>query len=263
MHKSLRLAMIGLLLLFLIQGAGIAGAPTDPVKYSQLPNMTAQSWDYSSEVKPDTQPTLWSLMADDWKCPDGRPVTDIHWWGSYWVPNGAYSVYSDWLTNAPAGGITGFNFTIYDDIPVDPSQGIVFSRPGAVKKSFTIQGNANEVLHGTIDKGSGLTEDVYQYYVKLPENDWFYQEKDKIYWLSIQAVLPTNAKQWGWHEADGHWIDYSVQKWGSESGWYVACTGHDMAFELTTIPEPASLFALGTGMLALGGMVLRGRRRTP
>ena len=22
-------------------------------------------------------------MADDWKCTDRRPVTDIHWWGSY------------------------------------------------------------------------------------------------------------------------------------------------------------------------------------
>ena len=23
------------------------------------------------------------IVADDWKCTDRRPVTDIHWWGSY------------------------------------------------------------------------------------------------------------------------------------------------------------------------------------
>ncbi|MCX6377281.1 MAG: PEP-CTERM sorting domain-containing protein [Armatimonadetes bacterium] len=178
------------------------------------------------------------------------------------MPNGAYSVYSDWLMNAPAGGIAGFNFTIYDDIPVDPAKGIVFSRPGEVKKSFTIQGDCGEVFYGTIDKGSGLTEDVYQYYVNLDPQHYFAQEKDKIYWLSIQAILPTNVKQWGWHEAIDHRYDYAVQKLGSESGWYVACTGHDMAFELTSVPEPGSLASLAVGICTMSAWAFRSRKRT-
>jgi len=262
MTKYLRLGLMCLLLAVVVQCASLAGPIQDPVKYSQLPRMTANSWDYSSETKAAIQPPLWSLMADDWQCPDGRPVTDIHWWGSYWTPPGAYTVYSDQLANAPLGGITGFNITIYDDVPVDPAKGIYYSRPGAVKSYFTIPGPANETLYGTIDKGSGLTEDVYQYYVNLDPQDYFNQEKDKIYWLSIQAILPTNVKQWGWHEAIDHRYDYAVQQWGVESGWYVACTGHDMAFELTSVPEPASLASVLMGICTMSAWAFRSRKRT-
>lgn len=262
MTKYLRFGVICLLLAVLVQGASLAGPIQDPVKYSQLPRMTANSWDYSSEIKPGIQPPLWSLMADDWKCPDGLPVTDIHWWGSYWIPPGGYTVYSDLLATAPPGGIQGFNITFYDDIPVDPSKGIYYSRPGAVKKSLNISGTANETFYGTVNKGGGLTEDVYQYFVKLDPQDYFHQEKDKIYWLSIQAVLPTNVKQWGWHESIDHRYDYAVQQWGVESGWYVACSGHDMAFELTTVPEPASFASLLMGIGTVSAWALRSRRKT-
>ncbi len=37
-------------------------------------------WDEPSNVNYPQHPTL---VADDWKCTDDRPVTDIHWWGSW------------------------------------------------------------------------------------------------------------------------------------------------------------------------------------
>ncbi|MCK4998519.1 MAG: hypothetical protein KAS23_03255, partial [Anaerohalosphaera sp.] len=32
---------------------------------------------------PTSPPLTHHIVADDWRCKDDRPVTDIHWWGSY------------------------------------------------------------------------------------------------------------------------------------------------------------------------------------
>ena len=236
---------------------------SDPLKWSQMPDM-GMGLDWSTEVK------VPSIVADDWLCTNGLPVTDIHWWGSYWVPTqpGAYSHYSDARPGAPPGGITMFILTIWTDVPVGPNNPYGFSYPG--RQLWQYQTTVfNEVLYGVTQGGGGNPpEEVYQYYVKLPRDLWFWQEQGQIYWLSIEAVMldPTGApitdKQWGWHESKDHWNDAAVQDFKG-SGW-VAIQNNlyyvDMAFELTTIPEPGSLLALGTGIAGIVGIVLRKRR---
>lgn len=262
MIRIARFAMVVVLAVLVLQCTSFAqGAPVFGNKYIQAPKLTADSWDFSSEVKRAVTgaPVFTSLMADDWKCPDGKPITDIHWWGSYWYKPGAYINYSNGCQDAPnAQGVQGFTVKIYSDIPVGP--GVVYSRPGQELWSKTFQGNANESLVTTIDKGSGLFETVYKYDILLGQSDWFQQEKDVIYWLSVQANFDATDRQWGWHETNQHVIDYAVQVWDG-SNWIIPCSGHDMAFQLTTVPEPASLMALGLGVIGLGGMISRRRRK--
>ncbi|MHC4648842.1 MAG: DUF7901 domain-containing protein, partial [Planctomycetota bacterium] len=61
------------------------------------------------------------LMADDWHCKDPRPVTDIHWWGSFigWVDS-----------NEPNLMPSGFHFGIWTDVPRNPNIFNSFSHPG-------------------------------------------------------------------------------------------------------------------------------------
>jgi hypothetical protein len=47
----------------------------------------------------------------------------------------------------------------------------------------------------------------YFYYQEL--NNWFFQEPDNIYWISIQAVL-AYPPQWGWCQTDDLWNDEAV-----------------------------------------------------
>lgn len=255
--KKLRCCLVIALLLLAVQCTVFAQAPS-AVKYSQLPN-TDWSYSFSSEIKAPVgaAPFYISQMADDWKCNATGDVTDIHWWGSYWLPPTVpyYTDYSDGLPSALSGGITAFNISFWTDIPVGP--GIPYSRPGQAFRSFTVQGTASETEDFEISLGD-LTRKVYKYDYYLTAEQQFEQVKDTIYWVSIQAVLPDETKQWGWHETMGYKYDMSVIQKNNSGYWYFPCGGHDMAFELTTVPEPSGILAMLSG---LGGIVGFGFRR--
>ncbi|MDI6827043.1 MAG: hypothetical protein QME62_01005 [Armatimonadota bacterium] len=256
-------------LLFLIVASFSANA--NPIKYIQNPNQGI-SFDYASHILDG----VGFLMADDWTCTDGLPITDIHWWGSYWVPPSTGAIpYSDWRQNAPAGGITKFTIAIYPNVPAnDQNNTLGFAHPGNLQYPLWIgeyTSGWNETFEFRIDKGDGIYEDVYKYTVNLsdgynpftqePSTPTFNQVEGTTYWLTIIAELPSD-KQWGWHEACGHYGNYAVQTvvtGSSVEDWYIPCGGRDMAFGFTTIPEPASLVSLGFGTLALFGYIIKKR----
>ena len=259
MIRCMRLGFVVLLLLLLVQYASLAS-----VKYSQAPGWEwPQAYDFSSEDKRGvTGATVYlAEMADDWICPDGRDITDIHWWGSYWVYNGSYYPYSDWIDGADApSGMQGFTITVYENATGS------YDHPGAVKWSHYFPGSANETYVTTVTKTpvgqAPVTQKVYSYSVDLTSdpNLWISQVQGQKYWLSIQARNDDTGIQWGWHESDGPYGDNSLQKIGGQGNWILACSGHDLAFELTTVPEPGSLMALGAGLVSMGGFMLRRRR---
>jgi len=264
-----KLRLIGTLCVAILVTAQCAtvAQTSNPIKYIQHPKMDV-GFDFSSEQK-----TMF-VMADDWLCPDGLPITDIHWWGSYWIPpvaGGPYTIYSDMLPNAANGGISQFVIRIFDDVAAnDPGNTLGFSHPGALLATYQFSGDANEQFYGKVVKQASpeIFENVYEYSVDLTNTQPgpFVQEKGKIYWLMVVATMDDRAKQWGWHEAIEHRNDYAVQGvWSSQGenwSWYIPCGGRDMSFALTVIPEPASLFALGAGVTCLAGFVIRKRRRS-
>lgn len=249
MKRCIFMCCVALLLLVLAQCAGVASVA--PVKWTQAPDMN-RGMTFSSELK------VPSIVADDWECRDGLPVTDIHWWGSYWMTPGGYTHYCDSLLPA-APGVLGFNISIWTDVPAVPGQPFGFSHPGDIVKTYLVQGNSNEAFFANTAGG----RPVYYYSLVLPREEWFLQEQGKVYWLSIQANLGDDReRQWGWHESREHWNDGAVQNFKG-SGWFVLENNiykSDMSFELTTIPEPGGLLAFGTGMIGLAGVLIRRRR---
>ncbi len=248
-----------------------------PVKWSQLPKMDAYGYDWSSET------SIGSMVADDFLCSDPLPVTDLHWWGSYYDPGVLYPYTSS--DNHPdptipaAGGdpeppgiLQGFNIEFYRDVPAGVDPLMPWSHPGTLLYEQCIPiGQVTETYYGTVTRVGGMIEEnVWQYNVLLSvpfQQDPLRDPVDvtgdgepdgTIYWLKIQAVHCDTEIQWGWHEAETLWWDNAVQHWPPDANspdWDLL-GDRDMAFELTVIPEPSVFLLAG-----LAGLGLLGRRR--
>jgi hypothetical protein len=259
------LAALGLIL------CGVASAVAedtgDPTKWSQLPDMGAYGYSFSSET------VVPSVVADDFLCSSLLPVVDVHWWGSYYdagalrpYPNSDNHTDPTLVTGQAPGILQGFVIEFWTDIPggMDPS--MPWSHPGTLLYGeFIPVSQVAEALYGTVTHVGGMQENVWQYNCDLPRP--FFQEPysepqdvdgdgvpdGTVYWLKIQAVHQDAVIQWGWHEAETLWHDNAVQNWPPNPNLPVwnQIPDTDMAFELTVIPEPSMLLVLGMGVLAL------------
>ncbi|HUW19930.1 MAG TPA: DNRLRE domain-containing protein [Sedimentisphaerales bacterium] len=218
------------------------------------------------------------IVADDWLCTDNRPITDIHWWGSFF-----------WWTQPTAPPVLpqAFHIGIWSDVPVGMDPCVPFSHPGMLIWENYCD---NYVWSfAGYDTFPGMDpnlpkETCFQFNQLLSEDEWFYQDpcapwdpdpRGTVYWLSISAIYgptqPWTPYQWGWKTRKPSWNDdavaifdveyqpfdwpvgYSPPTWPPGFGaWWKAGTpiefpagvSWDMAFELTTNrPGPNDLIS--------------------
>ncbi len=232
------------LAVLVLVGLASAAPSQVPKGVQQLPDMTS-GWNLQSQWDHiDGEPNI--IRADNWRCPDGREVTDIHWWGSY-------------LFNSQGVGdpVEEFEISIYSNDAVTNLPGTLMYR-----ETFALS-EVNETFHGN-DRLDGTGKDVYKYTVYL--EDPFEQTAGEIYWLSIVALTEGTKRwpMWGWHTAVntdiGELLRGSAQStkdptWDSTYGGKVANpwqdAQYDLAFELTVIPEPSFVALFGLGIFAV------------
>lgn len=213
------------------------------------------------------------IMADDWKCTDKRPVTDIHWWGSFW----------GWDIPVPPPVVPqAFHIGVWTDVPVgDPCNLEGFSHPGYLIWQNYCDNWVWEFIG--YDKDPWLVSDVndscFQFTQLLSQDEWFFQEPNApwdqdgdphsaVFWLSISAIYdpcgPDPQYPFGWKTRPHFWNDDAVfiretkrlnidwnppvpPNWPPMWGWeYVSGeelmgpdgVSWDLSFELTT-KEPA------------------------
>lgn len=205
------------------------------LKWSQTPDMTANSTDIY-----DVNPTV---LADDWVCTNGLPITDIHWWGSYLLFDEDVAA----PVNTPLHPDT-FLFSQHLDVPNDANNQLGYSYPGQqINSASTLLGQYAVSYFGSIDHGTYF-EHVYEYTFNLSQ-PWT-QTEGQIYWLDISAQYtdPNIATPWGWHTAEIPFNDAAVIN-GIDVGWIPYDGTTNLAFALSTaaVPEPGAmmLFAFG------------------
>ena len=120
-NKAILLS-VTLIVILALSAAGVwadAGADTTisglDVKWSQPPDMKYGVNIQSTEEEP--------IVADDWNCTDPRPVTDVHFWGSYI----GWETKSEKPQSHPPV-VEGFMIRIYEDVPAGVDQS--YSHPG-------------------------------------------------------------------------------------------------------------------------------------
>jgi len=181
-------------------------------------------------------------VADDFRCCDGRPISDIHWWGSY----------LNWLGELPPPQAPCcFHIGLWTDVP--KGAGNPWSHPGVMfYEWWVMRDQLNERAVGVDFHPQYGYETCFRYDFYIPQELWFYQpDTQETLWISIEAVYempPPLMHQWGWKTRKHYWNDDAVRIFAPippqlgmpfQSGQPIQTAegGWDMAFVLTT-PEP-------------------------
>jgi len=237
--------------MFLLATAGIMSPARadwnvgDPYKmhYPQLPDPFG--WDVNF-----TQP---KVLADDWKCSETGPVSDVHLW---------FSSHQD----VPFD-IFGVHLSIHADIPAG-SGGLTYSMPGPelwaadfAPPQFSVR------LWGSGDQGwfdpptFVLPADHFQIWQLNIQNilNPFIQDQGQIYWLDVSVAT---SGQLGWKTSLQHFNDDAVWSYLPGGNWQELIdplTGQslDMAFVIT--PEPTTLALVGMSLVGLLAIIRRKR----
>jgi hypothetical protein len=160
--------------------------PTSPFAFN--------GWGESSSMH------LRQILADDWQCQDGRPVTGFQWWGTFagWVES-----------RMPDQQPSAFHIAVWTDHPATGSLGS-FSHPDTLvwetycsNWTWSLAGQAND------PRGINGREACFEFTCLLSQDQWFYQDATDgttVYWLSIAAVYDTTVptpNPWGWMTRSG------------------------------------------------------------
>jgi hypothetical protein len=145
-------------------------------------------------------------LADDWLCTETGPVSNIHFWISW---------YNNW--EVP---IWYIDVRIWSDCPVGaPCNQYGYSVPRDLlwERRYDIEEVARAVqppdLQGWFDPAGGVWQlrnhDLWEQINIVDIEDPFIQEVDSIYWLEIYIFAP-DASTVGWKETDQNWNDDAV-----------------------------------------------------
>jgi hypothetical protein len=180
--------------------------PPPPVKWPQIPKKKGDS-DHPDCFWGWDEPSVYSqvIAADDWYSGDERPVTDIHWWGSY----------QDWLQETPpVKAPEQFHISIWTDVPggVDKP----WSHPGTlVWETMVNRNELNERCVGCDFYPPKMQEPeaCFRYDFLLPPASWFHPQSNTVYWISIDAMYQSLPDQfpWGWKTVTHYFQDDAVR----------------------------------------------------
>jgi hypothetical protein len=186
------------------------------MKWFQLPDLHRTGLDVNA--------TQEYILADDFRCVQPTPVTDIHVWGSW---------YQDILPFQEDPAAVDFILSFHRDIPADTAAG-QHSMPGepvwvdtVYSGEFVVHKWAKDLLEGWMDPPESYTFPgdftCWRYYFHYDPEDAFYQQglpwEPIVYWLDVQAIPHDQQARFGWKTSRRHWNDDAVWTQGVEPYW--------------------------------------------
>jgi hypothetical protein len=203
------------------------------------------------------------IVADDFNCTDDRPITDVHWWGSFLGWNDPWR---------PPVLPLAFHLGIWTNVPDsnvnDPT---TFSHPGMLIwenycdnyvwnfAGYDYDPRDDMAAAGTITEPCAPPKDYepneacFQFTQLLSEDEWFWQEPDpcdpngRVYWLSIAPIWdPCNppTHKWGWKTRPRYFEDDAVSMqpapWHPPIVWGTTWAG-GIPIQYPAYPDPDSL----------------------
>jgi hypothetical protein len=175
-------------------------------------------WDEPSfAIRPSSTtavlPTVWQIVADDFRCLGNMPVTSVHWWGSYQGWDDA---------EPPAVRPTAWRIGFWSNVPANPLAKPGHSYPRKLLWRVDVPAQRVQEERAGYDRFPNRRSDTcFRYYVKFEPQEYFWQQKyidsatsDDVFWISITAIYPPVTipfQQWGWKTRPQHWMDDAVK----------------------------------------------------
>jgi len=189
LKKKMVVLVVGILLagtsIVMLANRGTAYWEDDPddhkMHFPQLPDTNG----YDILCRED-----WPL-ADDFMCGESGPITDVHFWGS-WYFNQVEIIEGFWIgiwSDNPGGGGPSH--------PEDLLWERCITDYHMVEQTPSIQGFYWPQYPDVIEENHDFW---WQYNIDITE-DHFWQEEGTIYWLSIRPIY-YGETYWGWKNAD-------------------------------------------------------------
>jgi hypothetical protein len=169
------------------------------------------------------------VLADDFKCTNSGPITDIHVWGS-------------WLNNQH-GAITNFWIGIYSDVPASNNGTVFFpSHPGnllwyqdfGTNYSESPGATGTESFYNPTNNQNMGPDNQAWYYCFFPTNPFVQQgtiSNPTNYWLAIRAQIADPITLYGWKNTTNLYNDAAV--WGTVVGAFPNGIWHSMTNPIT------------------------------
>ena len=150
------------------------------------------------------------ILADDFLCMESGPITDLHFWGSWFF---------DEVPVEPAVGAPfGFHISFHADIPDPDGPGPLYSMPGALlweRDIFYPDFSVEEMPpspQGWFEPPSFFIMPNHERYFRYDIDfvgPFFEQTEGTIYWVDI-APIHDPGFFWGWKTSLDHWNDDAV-----------------------------------------------------
>jgi hypothetical protein len=219
---------------------------TYKMHYPQLPNATG--WDVFNSRS--------YMLADDWRCTETGPVTDIHIWGS-------------WRDDGNATDVQVFHLEIRYD-----NTSNFHNKPGDIlwernfdTSDYTFHWNVTG-LQGFYSPQWGFTNylpnnhyQTYQYNFYIDPSEAFIQQEGNIYWLVVSSnITETLPVSFGLKTTMSPHFGDNAAFWNASIGEWselidpITNEPLDLAFVITGEPQPVSALK-PIGLLALVGLL--------
>jgi len=203
--------------------------PENEFKWLQLPDIEwgYDIWSWGHEDPSGGPELIVNEVADDWRCADGRPITDIHWWGSF----------KGWNQDVPPDPATGMPVPNAADLPLyfilsmhmDAPENTNYSWSSPDTKIRDVRAyiaqdqvsivyyDSNPLLdHATGETVTGLWEHEYEFFVDLRVLGVTWEQTEgEIYWIDIVAIYPEQIETAKWSQLPDMEYGYDIWSWGS------------------------------------------------
>lgn len=237
-----------------------AASGASAVQWDQPPSAPGAAEPYFFEAGAELSAFhVYQMAADDWQLEEGRPVTGIHWWGTF----------EEWTESSlPPDLPLAFHLGIWTDKPdPEPFNFDTFAHPDTlIWESYCTSWTWSLAGYEKADKGEmGATCFLFTHL--LSQDQWFEAGRTMAasgpvqpgtYWLSIAAIYDLKAREpsrlWGWKTrpggsgaactvVQGTTTPQGTTSWPPTAGWHWG-QGEtvrdrqfkpiDLAFQLTT-----------------------------